>query len=55
MSASLITITVVGVVKKKKKKKARCILLCFLVTTIIFALSLCLSDVPLRLLGRVYC
>lgn len=43
----LCPITVVGVVREKKKKKARCIWLCFLVTSNISALYLlCLSDAP---------
>lgn len=47
-------ITVVGVVRLKKKKKARCLWLCFSVTTNILALYLHLSD-ALLLLGQVYC
>lgn len=39
----------------KEKRKGQMHFLSFLVTTIIFALCLCLNDVPLLLLGQVYC
>lgn len=50
MSASLVTITVVGVVRKKDQMHFALFL-----SNHYHLCSLCLSDVPLLLLGQVYC